>query len=184
MRVPEQKAVEYLMIYDPSFSKDAEVFLDEFGLNAVADPVTCLSELFDIPKKYAMVRYLEVNFHGSPGMIYMPDKAVSMASYFGSLLSASNMLCRDARVLFTGCNVAGGSNSDSLLDDIGKKMFTGTGGTLGATTTLNLGYGQTIMNPLAFIDGRLKVRRYDANGDRIGSENVDSWGKVWHSTVR
>ena len=63
-------------------------------------------------------------------------------------------------------------------------MFTGTGGTLGATTTLNLGYGQTIMNPLAFIDGRLKVRRYDANGDRIGSENVDSWGKVWHSTVR
>ena len=182
--MPEQKAVEYLMIYDPTFWKDAEVFCDHFGGNAVGEPVSDLKGLFEVPKKYAMVRHFELDFHGSPGMLYMHDKSASTASYFGSLVQASNMLCRDARVLFYGCNVAGGDDGDNCLDSIGKKMVSGTGGTLGASTVMNLGYGEVIMNPLAFIDGRLKVRRYNESGDRIGGENVDMFGKVWWSSVR
>jgi len=171
------------MIYDPQFSSEAEDFVDKYGANAAVDPVTNLNELFEIPRKYALVRYLEVNFHGSPGMIYMANKGVSTASYFGSLVQTSNMLCRDARVLFLGCNVAGGPNGDACLDEIGKKMFLGTGGILGGSTARVISYILK-MNPFAVTDGLLKVRRYDENGDRIGSENVDMFGKVWHSTVR
>ena len=182
--MPEQKAVEYLMAYDPQFSEDAEAFVEEIGSNAVVNKVNKLSDLFEIPKKYAMVRYLELNFHGSPGMMWMPDKGVCVASYFGSLVQASNMLCRNARVFFLGCSVAGGPNGDTTLDEIGKKMFTGTGGIVGASTVSTMGHGSFLkMSPFSVIDGLLKVRRYDENGDRIGSENIDMFGKVWHSTV-
>ena len=182
--MPEQRAVEYLMIYDPQFSSEADYFVDHFGSNAAVDPVTNLKELFEIPQKYAMVRYLELDFHGSPGMIRLHDNSACVASYFGSLVKASNMLCRNARVFFLGCSVAGGVDGDATLDEIGKKMFTGTGGILGGSTVSTMGYGSFLkMSPFAVTDGLLKVRRYDENGDRIGSENIDMFGKVWHSTV-
>ena len=182
--MPEPRPIEHLMIYDPQFSADAEAFVDQFGLSAAVDLVSNIKDLLEIPKKYVMVRYLEINFHGSPGMIWLHDKNVCVASYFGSLVQASNMLCRGARVFFLGCNIAGGVNGDATLDDIGKKMFTGAGGILGGSTVSTMGYGSFLkLSPFSVTDGLLKVRRYDENGDRIGSENIDMFGKVWHSTV-
>lgn len=178
----DQKALEYLCIYDPEFGEHAEGFLDEFGLNAATEPVTSYTDIFAVASKYALVRYLEIVCHGTPGMVYFKKSGKTTgamtAKFLGESVNKANMLCMDARVLFLGCNVADGTTGDTFLKELGNNMFKGSGGTVGATTVLNFLGRDAFMNPFVPFDARLKVRRFDANGDLIGSRNVNRWGTV------
>ncbi len=185
--MPEQKAVEYLCIYDPAFLEEAQIFLDEFGTNAAVEPVNNTAEIQVAVQKYAMVRYLEIDLHGSPGMLHFPSGGAMTGTYFGTLLTNANTLCRDARVLFLGCNVAHGTEGDKFLEDFGKNTFKGIGGTVGATTVLNSGWhGGVYLKKIKLWqipsdEGRLKTCRFDLNGEEIGAREVGRWGKVYWS---
>ena len=77
------------------------------------------------------MKYLELALHGSPGSIYFKSKGQMVASYFGTISKAANMLAPNARVLFLGCNIAEGAEGDKFLAEVGHKMFIGTGGIAG-----------------------------------------------------
>jgi len=172
----DQKALEYLCIYDPQFNSYASDFCESFGLNATAEPVSCMDDLRAVVNKYALVRYVEICLHGGPGMIYFANKGAMMGSYLGILTTTANTLCREARVLFLSCNIGGGPAGDKFLTDLGQSMFKGIGGTAGASTVTNLATAGGRMNPLSA--GRLKVRRFDTNGDIVGTRDVDQFGGV------
>ena len=174
----DQRAMEYLCVYDPQFKNYGETFLAEYGSNAAAEPIGNTTDLISVLQTYAMVRYFEICLHGSPGMLWFSSGGTMVASYLGTVTNSANVLCRDARVLFLGCNVAEGTDGDKFLTDVGKTMFKGVGGTVGGSTVMNvLVFGrQPKMFPFGKHTPRLKVRRFDTNGDPIGSRDVDQFG--------
>ena len=171
-----QIPMEYLCIYDPQFFLYAEDFLEEFGLNAAVEPVRCMETLRAVVDKYAVVRYLEVILHGRPNLIRFANGGGMVGSYLGELTSAGNMLCQNARVLFISCNIGDGPVGEKFLSEIGKKMFRGIGGIVGASTVTNFAIPGGFMNP--FWAGLLKVRRFDTNGDQVGARDVDQFGRT------
>ena len=174
--MPDQKALEYLCIYDPEFISYASDFLEEWGRNAAAEPVGSMDDLRSVVNKYALVRYTEVCLHGTPGMIRFANKGAMVGSYLGTLTTSANMLCRDARVLFLSCNIGEGPAGDKFLTELGKAMFKGIGGIAGASTVTNFASSGGRMNPLW--NGRLKVRRFDTNGDVVGTQDIDQFGGI------
>jgi hypothetical protein len=175
--MPEQKAIENLLFYDPDFENYAWTFREDHPSNGIARSVSNPSELIEAVKEYALVRNVELVLHGSPGTIYFKSGLMT-ASYFGTIARTANMLSSDARVLFLGCNVAEGAAGDKFLLDVGKNMFAGSGGIVGGTTVTNVVFrgGATRMNPLLFFGAKLKVRRFDANGKMIAGHDVGYFG--------
>lgn len=171
-------SVEKLMFFDPEFEKYASTFLAEHGSAAKTHTIKTTEDLIEAVKQYSQVRYLEVVMHGSPGMIWFNSGGQMVASYLGTIINQSKMLAPEARVLFLGCNVAEGTAGDDFLSNVGRSMFSGTGGTVGGTDVTNviLGGKSTRMNPLRFFDAKLKVRRFDANGKMVAGEDVSYWG--------
>ena len=180
----EQKAIENLLFYDPDFERYAEGFREEHPFNGITRAVSTTYELIEAVKDYAMVKNVELVLHGSPGTIWFNSGGQMAASYFGTIAGAANMLARDARVLFLGCNIAEGEVGDKFLTEVGKKMFTGTGGTVGGTTVANLAHNGGKMNPLRFFDAKLKVRRFDVTGKLAAGQDVSYWGKATNIVVR
>jgi len=174
--MPEQQAIENLLFYDPQFESYADGFREQNPFSGIAHAVTSPNELIEAVKGYAMVKSVELVLHGSPGTIWFKGGGVMTASYFGTIASAANMLAMDARVLFLGCNIAEGAVGDKFLTDVGKNMFTGTGGTAGGTTVANLAFNGGKMNPLWFFGAKLKVRRFDIAGKLIAGQDVGYFG--------
>jgi len=174
--MPEQQAIENLLFYDPQFESYAEGFREQKPFNGIAHAVTSPNELIEAVKGYAMVKSVELVLHGSPGTIWFKGGGVMTASYFGTIASAANMLAMDARVLFLGCNIAEGTVGDKFLTEVGKNMFTGTGGIAGGTTVANLAFSGGKMNPLWFFGAKLKVRRFDITGKMTAGQDVGYFG--------
>lgn len=174
--MPEQKAIENLLFYDPQFESYAEGFREQHPLNGITHAVTSPNELIEAVKGYAMVKNLELTLHGSPGKIWFKNNGVMVASYFGEISRAANMFSYDARVLFLGCNIAEGDEGDKFLAKVGQEMFKGYGGTVGGTTVSNLAFNGGKMNPLWFFGAKLKVRRFDARGMMIAGQDVGYFG--------
>ncbi|HYJ89738.1 MAG TPA: hypothetical protein VEV84_00385, partial [Pyrinomonadaceae bacterium] len=83
--MPDQKALEYLCIYDPEFISYASDFLEEWGRNAAAEPVGSMDDLRSVVNKYALVRYTEVCLHGTPGVIRFANEGAMVGIYLGTL---------------------------------------------------------------------------------------------------
>lgn len=181
----DQTAAEYLLIYDPEFEADSIDFKENFGLNAKTEAVRNTADLISVAGKYTLVKYLEIDLHGSPGMLHCASGGAMMGTYFGGLINSANMLCSGARVLFLGCNVAQGTAGDKFLVDVGKAMFKGLGGTVGASTVLNISthdgevfFKRIHLWEIPFDDARLKTCRFDVDGEEIGAQEIDRWGSV------
>ena len=181
--MPEQKAIEHLLFYDPDFPSYAAGFLEEHRLNGIAHAVSTPDELINAVKGYAMVKNVELVLHGSAGSIWFNKGGLMVASHFGTVTRAANMLSQDARVLFLGCNIAEGVAGDKFLSDVGKNMFTGIGGTVGGSTVMNLAHNGGKMNPFMFFNAKLKVRRFDADGKMIAGQDVSYWGNATNITI-
>jgi hypothetical protein len=82
------------------------------------------------------------------------------------------LLNKEARVLFYGCNVGEGAKGDLFMAEIGRYLLTGKGGYVGATTSKNIGILEAYMLPW----GRLKVKRYGVSGSEIGASEVGPFG--------
>ena len=176
--MPEQKAIDNLLFYDPDFDNYAEAFRKEHPSDGIAHAVSNTTDLIEAVKGYRNVKVLELVLHGSPGSIYFKSKGQMVASYFGTIARAANMLAPNARVLFLGCNIAEGTEGDKFLTDVGKNMFTGFGGIAGGTTVTNVVFkgGVTRMNPLMFFGAKLKVRRFDTTGKMTAGQDVGYFG--------
>ena len=168
-------AVDILYIYDPEFESDAKSFKDEYPNSAVC-PVKTMDELKECFNQYIQVKFLEMDFHGTPGIFYFANGMAMMGSYLNTLCLNPLFLQKNARILFNGCRVGDGPQGDAFMDSLGSGILKGKGGTVGATTATNIsfGFGKVYMKPLSF--GRLKVRRYDESGHLVGSQNVDRHG--------
>jgi len=183
--MPEQKAIDNLLFYDPDFADYAEGFLKEHPTDGIAHAVANTSELIEAVKGYRNVKGLEVVLHGSPGNIYFKSKGQMVGSYFGTIAKAANMLAPNARVLFLGCNIAEGAEGDKFLADVGKNMFTGAGGIAGGTTVANALFrgGASRMNPFWFFGAKLKVRRFGVTGKMIAGQDVGYFGGTTNIAV-
>lgn len=181
----EQQAIENLLFYDPDFENYAEAFRDEYPFSGLTRAVSNPNQLIDAVKEYALVRNVELLFHGSPGTIHFKSGLMS-GSYFGTIARSANMLAAGARVLFLGCNIAEGTEGDKFLAEVGKNMFTATGGIVGGTTVANVLFkgGITRMNPLMFFGAKLKVRRFDAAGKMIAGQDVGYFGGTTNIAVK
>ena len=174
--MPEQKAIENLLFYDPDFESYAVGFREDHSSSGITHPVSTPDELIKAVEDYALVKNVELALHGSPGNIWFNGGGQMVASCFGTITSKANMLASDARVLFLGCNIAEGTAGDTFLSEVGLKMFSGIGGTVGGTTVANLAIHGGRMNPFRFFDAKLKVRRFDGSGKMIGGQDVSYWG--------
>ena len=183
--MPEQKAIDNLLFYDPDFANYAETFRKEHPSDGIAHPVSNTNDLIEAVKSYTNVKNLELVLHGSPGNLYFKSKGQMVASYFGTIARAANMLAPNARVLFLGCNIAEGAEGDKFLTEVGKNMFTGLGGIAGGTTVANVVFkgGATRMNPLWFFGAQLKVRRFDMTGKMSAGQNVGYFGGTTNTAV-
>lgn len=182
--MPEQQAIEKLLFYDPDFESYAVGFREEHTLNGITQPVSTTHELIAAVEKYALVKYVELVLHGSPGNIWFNSGGQMVASYFGTLTRKANMLAKDARVLFLGCNIAEGDAGDTFLTEVGRNMFAGIGGIAGGTTVANLAFNGGKMNPLRFFDAKLKVRRFDNRGVMTAGQDVSYWGNATNIAVK
>lgn len=176
-----RKAVDNLCIYDPEFQSYADKFAGETGGSSAIQAVGSRDELVAAIKAYTNVRFLEVCLHGTPGMIHFADDGAMRGASLGTMTQNTLFLQKNARVLFAGCNIGEGEPGDIFMDELGMQMFKGKGGIIGAATVANFLLlprsrfcTDIYMKPLSF--GRLKVRRYDESGNRVGERVVDRHG--------
>lgn len=181
--MPEKRAIENLLFYDPDFESYAEGFREQHPLNGITHAVATPDQLRDAVECYALVKNVELCLHGTPGNIWFNTGGLMIGSHFGKIANAANMLSMDARVLFLGCNIAEGAAGDKFLTDIGRTMFAGTGGTVGGTTVMNLAFHGGKMNPFRFFDAKLKVRRFDTRGIMLAGQDVGYFGSATTITV-
>jgi|SRR6185369_16817899 len=170
-----KKAVDNLCVYDPEFSGYAEAFLSDLGGSSATAAVTSIEDLKAALEEHALVKYVEVCLHGSPGTIWFANKGVMVGKYFGNLTTNAGTLQRNARVLFLSCKIAEGEIGDEFMNKLAQTMLIGKGGTIGATTVENSVYFPRFSFAKgAFMQsgGVLKVRRYDAGGNQIGERFV------------
>lgn len=175
--------IDNLYLYDPQFKCGADKFTSDESASASA-PITSFSDITDAMVQYGGVKQLIFDTHGAPGQIAMSDGATVEGVDFMLNAVPDVFFQREARVLFYGCNIGEGDKGDTFLDEIGKYLLCNKGGYVGASTVKNVTldfskFGvqlctETFMVPLSF--GRLKVRRYDAAGNVVGSKVVDRHG--------
>lgn len=179
-----RKAVDNLCLYDPEFEAYAQRFADDLGGSSAICKVGTIAELQAAFDSYVLVKYLDIVLHGkSGGVLELADHTVVMGSYLGKLAMNKPFLQKNARVLFSSCGIGADESGSRFLDELGKTMLIGKGGTIGASTTDNLvvlpksrGFAQAFLKP--FTDGRLIVRRYDESGQMIGGVATDRHGKM------
>lgn len=186
-QIPEMSirtAVDNLCIYDPEFEAYARRFADDLGGSTAICPVGTIAELKAAFDGYVMVSFLEIVIHGKgAGVLELADGTVVMAGFLGKLAMNTPFLKSRARVLFSSCGIGAGPTGTRFLDDLGKSMFVGKGGIVGASTVDNLvtlpnsrNFSQVFLKP--FSDGRLRVRQYDTDGNTINETAVDRWGRT------
>ena len=174
-------ATDNLCLYDPEFDGGAKRFANEMGGSSNISPITSSADIGTCMKNFTNVKFLVFHTHGSPGMMSLPDGTNFEGVDFVLHSYDKSFLAKDARVLFLGCNIGEGSAGDTFLRDVGKFLLQGKGGTVGATTSINMSFqfgslfsSETYMVPLSF--GRLKVKRYSDAGSEVGSMTVDRHG--------
>ena len=173
-------AIDNLYLYDPQFEAGAKKFIAEMGGSSAMRPIRSASDIANCLKEFVLVKFLVFDTHGSPGKIWLANGRAFEGIDFITMSQNTQFLAKDARVLFLGCNLAEGSPGDTFLSDIGKFLLRGKGGTVGATTVPNVTFqigsysSEAFMMPLSF--GRLKVKRYAATGDEVGSMTTDRHG--------
>jgi hypothetical protein len=174
------KAVDNLFLYSPVFKDDVERFLRDSGGSSDVYEINTKDDLKTVVNSYRMVKFLEIDTHGSPGAIQLGNKSVIDPLFIADLAATNpNFLQKNARILFDGCNVGEGERGDKLMDELGAKLLKGKGGIIGATTVSNISvpllwWTGIYMEPFSF--GRLKVKKYDINGKPEGSMQVDRHG--------
>jgi len=169
------KPVENLFLYDPEFEAAARAYLGDGGGEIC--PVKSIQDFKDAGNNYTSVKFLMVILHGLPGKLVLASGGQILG--FQGLIENSSFIQREARILFASCLVGAGSEGDKFIDSVGKNFLAGKGGYVGATTSINLiprlplNIGPFMM-PLSF--GRLKVKRYDDQGNEVASRTVDRHG--------
>ena len=172
-----RQAVDNLYLYDPEFEPGANRFRSEVGGSTAVQAVRCWADLKTVAQQYTGVRFLVMDTHGVPGAVHRADGSQHQGLDFMLLDAHPGFLQKDARLLFLGCNVGEGEPGDLFLDEVGEYLLRRRGGIVGATTVANVSFqlgpfsSEAYMMPLSF--GRLKVRRYDAQGRQVGSRTVD-----------
>jgi len=175
-----KKAVDNLYLYAPEFREFAERFLSEMRGSSGVYEINTKDDLKAAVNSFCLVRFLEIDTHGSPGAIQLGNKAVIDPSLIADYaVTNPNFLQKNARILFNGCSVGEGSLGDQYMNKLGAKIFRGKGGIIGASTVANVSvsgawWTGTYMEPLSF--GRLKVKKYDINGNPDGAMQVDRHG--------
>lgn len=173
-------AVDNLYLYDPQFEAGAKSFVGDLGGSSASYPIPTVNALENALNKHVAVKFLVFDTHGEPGRITLPDDSKLEGLDFMMLAKNGAFLKRNSRVLFYGCNVGEGKPGDLFLSEVGAYLLRGKGGTVGATTSMNMSFSlgsfstETYMVPLSF--GRLKVKRYDDKGNEVGSLKVDRHG--------
>jgi len=166
-------AVDNLCLYDPEFQDYADKFTGEMGGSSAIRAVGSRDELIAAFNDYVNVKFVEVCLHGTPGMIHFADNCGMIWPSFGTLTQNTLFLQKGARVLFDSCNIAEGEAAQIRMNELGRQMFKGRGGTIGATTVKNVIYFPktrfaTGVFMMPFSSGQLIVRRYDQTGSPIG----------------
>jgi hypothetical protein len=176
-----KKAVDYLCLYDPGFEGYAKRSQSEWGGSSDIFSVGGLNDLKTAIDSYSNIKFLEIILHGKPGWIDFADKGTMKGEVLGTFASGTAFLQREARVFFGSCSIGLGIEGENFMDELGKRLLTGKGGIIGASTVDNQVYYPKFRfgRGLQFTsdDGRLKVYRYNTNGIRSGYMIVDSKGK-------
>ena len=168
--------VDTLYIYDAEMQRDADRFLEQAGGSSAAHPVGTIYDITKVVNAYTMVKLLILDTHGSPGALWVSSGGKALSLEFMKIEVNQNFLRKEARVLFLGCEIAAGTDGDKFLDAAGRYLLTGKGGIVGGTTVTNFTLGYAIPEASMFSltnNAQLKVRRYDASGQRIGSLAVN-----------
>lgn len=178
----KQMWVDNLCIYDPEWKnfgetmkRDAESKMQSSESRAVYK----LADLEGIFDDYINVKNLEFAFHGSPGMIHLPDTTGITAAGLAGFCKNPMFLAKGARILFHSCQIAQGSLGKTFLENIGKGFLTGKGGIVGAAnvdTALVMPWGLSYLMP--FSGGDLTITQYDINGKISASKMVNRWGTM------
>lgn len=174
------KAIDNLYLYDPQFEAAANAFVNSVGGTAGSFAIPTINSLETALNSHVGVKFLVFDTHGEPGNMDLSDGTKFEGMDFMMFAKCPTFLKSDSRVLFYGCNLGEGKRGDLFLDEVGKYLLRGKGGTVGATTSVNTSFSlgswstQVFMSPLSF--GRLKVKRYDSEGKQIGSRTVDRHG--------
>lgn len=177
-----RKAVDNLCLYDPEFQAYAEKFVAETGGSSAIRAVGSRDDLTEAINAYTNVRFLEICLHGQPGMLIFADKGGMIGQNLGAMTQNTPFLQKNARVLFDSCRIGEGETGDLFMDELGRRMFRGKGGIIGASTVNNILLlpksrfcTGIYMDPVS--SGLLKVRRYDESGNRVAESAVDSGGR-------
>lgn len=173
-----------LYLYDPEFEGNAEAFREETGADCVIRAVAGFDDLVQALAAYTNVGFLILDTHGAPGKVALADGSRIEGLDFRLLrLLPKDLLRRDARVLFYGCNIGEGTDGDDFLTEFGEAAFRGKGGTAGASTATNFSFVagalssvETWMSLTSPFAARLKVVRFNEAGVREDSMSVDRWG--------
>lgn len=177
-----QQAVDNLYLYDPQFEPAANEFLGTVGGSTALHAVRSRKDLESAIKSFVLVKYLVFDTHGLPGAVCFSDGTQFEGLDFMVTSLPQQFLRSEAHVLFLGCNIGEGRVGDKFLDETGKYLLRGKGGTVGATTVTNMVFqigmfaSESYMDPFSW--GLLKVRRYDKTGVRLGSRSVNRYGWV------
>ncbi len=158
-----------LYLYDPQFEANAQAFRDEVGGDCAIQAVSTFDDLAKALDSFCQVGFLVVDTHGAPGKIALADGTSVDGFDFRMLrLLPRDLLKKNARVLFYGCNLGEGDAGETFLNDFGDAAFRGKGGTVGASTVTNFAlslgpFGSVeawmdLGSPLA---ARLKVVRFN-----------------------
>jgi hypothetical protein len=177
-------AIDTLYLHDPQFTSNAEAFRDDVGGTCAIHPVSCLETLRAALAQYVQVKFLVLDTHGRPGALSMADGGTIDGMDFQFLhLLPPDLLKKQARVLFYGCNLGAGPEGDRFLDEFGLAAFRGKGGTAGASTVSNFsillgrfGSANAWMDLASPVAARLKVVRYNEAGHRMAGMSVNRWG--------
>lgn len=176
-----KKSVDNLCVYDPGFSGYGQAFVSDLGGSSESVSVSSMDDLKAVVAGFCAVKFLEICLHGSPGMIHFANGGAMVGQYLGDLARGTDLLSRNARILFASCDIGKGDAGDRFMSELAKRMLVGKGGIIGAATVSNMvvfpkssfALGP-FMVPLS--GGRLKVRKYDTNGDLTGERTVDRYG--------
>ena len=173
--------VDNLCVYDIEFQYLADRFVNELGSNSAVHPVKTMDDLKAALNNYNGVKFLEICLHGTPGMLYLNNQTALVGAYLNTLAVNPLFLQKNARVLFDSCSIGEGTTGDKFMNTLGTGLLKGRGGFIGATTVTNtafplLPWTGVYMKPLSF--GRLKIRKYDTDGNLIGSQTVDRHGII------
>jgi len=176
-----RKAVDNLNLYDPQFETEAIRTGEAMGGSTANHAITSLPDIKNATKAYTNVKFLMFNTHGVPGGIVLPN-GLAYSMEFIDMNDVPNLLSKDARILFLGCNVGQDEVGDKFMDKAGGYLLKGKGGFIGATTVANFTLGWLV--PEATMWGltnsaRLKVRKYDVSGQLILSREVSREPKMY-----